>query len=118
MDTVLSNTVDGRFIYREPLRGIIPEEPAHPSQSTTIKDTSILTSKEKKRLESNVESIENPEEAANTFRQAGDWNLYKHYINSVGWWRFGLLATAHLASAWLDNFPSKYTLSIYFIEIY
>jgi ATP-binding cassette subfamily C (CFTR/MRP) protein 1 len=43
-----------------------------------------------------------------TERQTGDWTVYKHYIRSVGWWRFGLIAGAHLLNSALDNFPSRF----------
>lgn len=114
MDTVFSVTLDGRLEQMPPPQGVDLtamsssyrprlKESTDQAEPTANSETNVTNTVEVQNLE-----------ATDTARSTGDWTLYKHYIMSVGVWRFGLLVGAHLLGSALDNFPSRF-LPVYLI---
>jgi ATP-binding cassette subfamily C (CFTR/MRP) protein 1 len=107
MDTVVNFTPDGNIEQLQSPQKIIPEggPSSHPLQLAEAVDRAESQNDVDTKTVSVVEPEQN--ETLDTGRQTGDWTVYKHYIRSVGWWRFGLVTATHLLSAALDNFPSR-----------
>ncbi|KAL1598820.1 hypothetical protein SLS60_007962 [Paraconiothyrium brasiliense] len=104
--TMFSFTLDGRIEQLQSPPEICPEAGASspPLQLVEAVDDAANINEVDTKAVLTTKPEEN--EIRGTARSTGDWALYKHYIQSAGWWRFGLLAGAHLVSAVLDNFPT------------
>ncbi|KAL5397860.1 hypothetical protein PMIN03_012833 [Paraphaeosphaeria minitans] len=103
MDTLLKFTLDGHVEQLQAPQDIIAE--TEPSSRLTQLTRAVENGANANREDPKMASIVQPEET-DTARHTGDWTIYKHYIQSVGWWRIGLLAASHLLNAALDNFPT------------
>ncbi|OAG04180.1 ABC transporter-like protein [Paraphaeosphaeria sporulosa] len=103
MDTLVKFTLDGHIEQLQSSQEIMAEtEPSlYPTKLTQSVETDANTNREDTKAVSIVET-----EEFDTARKIGDWAIYKYYIQSVGWWRIGLLAGSHLLNAALDNFPT------------
>ncbi|KAF2437796.1 P-loop containing nucleoside triphosphate hydrolase protein [Karstenula rhodostoma CBS 690.94] len=103
MDTVLSFTLDGHIEQLQSPQDIIAESEtsSHLTQLIQAVDNGAYINGE----DTKTVSTGDPEEI-DTARKIEDWTLYKHYIQSVGWWRFGLLAGTHLLTVWLKQWSS------------
>ncbi|KAJ4291830.1 hypothetical protein N0V90_009726 [Kalmusia sp. IMI 367209] len=107
MDVLLTLTPDGHIEQSHSPRDIVSDVRSNLSQPLQIEETvDHNTDRDSTKPKEAATTQTEEGQEVDTARQTGDWQLYKHYISSVGWWRFGLLVAAHLASAALDNFPT------------
>jgi ATP-binding cassette, subfamily C (CFTR/MRP), member 1 len=104
MDSVVFMTDDGRIA-----RAGTSSEVELQSVSTPEDSMTPANSSERKGLRKATPVPIHQEIAEDKTRQNGDWTLYKHYILSIGWWRFALLVGVHLVLHAVESFPSEFS---------
>lgn len=116
MDFLLRINLDGQIEQITSPQTIVPEIVS--GSSKLSEPAEIVANTENTNIEALATIKADELEAIDTARQTGDWALYGHYISSVGWWRFVILAGAHLISAALDNFPSWFPKLHFIVALY